>query len=64
MWKRVPRFNRGKENVDIGNPSLIETTYDEKALQKLPGVSDAQNTRPRLERQGTDDSNNSLPPLD
>jgi hypothetical protein len=64
MWKRVPRFNRGKENVGIGNPSLIKTTYDEKALQKLPGVSEAQNTRPPLVRQGTDDTNNSLPPLD
>lgn len=63
MWKRVPRFNRAKEN-NIGNPSLIETTYDEKTLQRLPDVSDALNSRPALERKGTDDTVTSLPPLD
>jgi hypothetical protein len=54
MWKRVPKFNRGKES-SIGNPSLIETTFDEKALQKLPDVGEAQNAH-QLERRGTDDT--------
>lgn len=62
MWKRVSRFNRGKENA-IGNPPLIETTYDEKNLRQLPDVADV-TTRPPLERKGTDDTNTSLPPLD
>jgi hypothetical protein len=62
MWKRVPRFNRGKENA-IGNPSLIETTYDEKTLQNLPDVSDI-TVRPAPDRKATDDTVTSLPPLD
>jgi hypothetical protein len=36
MWKR---FNREKEK-QIGNPVLIETTYDENALGRIPHVAD------------------------
>ncbi|KAF2458061.1 hypothetical protein BDY21DRAFT_371558 [Lineolata rhizophorae] len=38
MWKRIPRGQRGKEN-QIGNPVLIETTYDEKTLESTPHIS-------------------------
>jgi len=62
MWKRVPKFNRGKES-NIGNPSLIETTFDEKALKKLPDIGEAQNSRNQLERRGTDDTLTSPTPL-
>jgi len=62
MWKRVPKFSRGKES-NIGNPSLIETTFDEKTLKKLPDVGEAQDARNQLERRGTDDTLTSPTPL-
>lgn len=40
MWKRMGR--RG-EDKQIGNPVLLETTYDEDQLRHIPTVSDAQN---------------------
>jgi len=62
MWKRVPKFNRGKES-NIGNPSLIETTFDEKALRNLPDVGDAQTASHQFERRDTDDTITSPTPL-
>jgi len=63
MWKRLPRVGRGKEH-NISNPTLIDTTYDEKTLQQIPNVSDIQNSQPSLQRKGTDDSLSTLPPLE
>jgi len=63
MWKRLPRVGRGKEN-NISNPTLINTTYDEKTLQQIPNVSDIQHSHPSLQQKGTDESLGTLPPLE
>jgi hypothetical protein len=42
MWKRIQGYGRDKER-QIGNPVLLETTYDEDQLRHIPTVSDAQN---------------------
>lgn len=42
MWKRLQGHVREKEK-QIGNPVLLETTYDEDQLRHIPNVSDAQN---------------------
>ncbi|KAF2398479.1 hypothetical protein EJ06DRAFT_110317 [Trichodelitschia bisporula] len=39
MWKRLPR--RTKE-PQIGQPVLIETTYNDRSLDSMPSVSEAQ----------------------
>ncbi|CBX91204.1 hypothetical protein IAQ61_002663 [Plenodomus lingam] len=43
MWKRLQGHVREKErNAQIGNPVLLETTYDENQLRQNPNVNDAQ----------------------
>lgn len=44
MWKRLQGHGREKErHAQIGNPVLLETTYDEDQLRRNPNVIDAQN---------------------
>lgn len=44
MWKRLQGHGREKErHAQIGNPVLLETTYDEDQLRRNPNVVDAQN---------------------
>jgi hypothetical protein len=46
MWKRLQGHGREKErHAQIGNPVLLETTYDEEQLKRNPNVSDAQSAR-------------------
>ncbi|KAH7088255.1 hypothetical protein FB567DRAFT_548319 [Paraphoma chrysanthemicola] len=43
MWKRLQGHGREKErHAQIGNPVLLETTYDEDQLRRNPHVTDAQ----------------------
>jgi hypothetical protein len=43
MWKRFQGHGREKERqAHIGNPVLLETTYDEDQLRRNPNVADAQ----------------------
>jgi hypothetical protein len=43
MWKRLQGHGREKERqAHIGNPVLLETTYDEDQLRRNPHVVDAQ----------------------
>lgn len=43
MWKRLQGHVREKErHAQIGNPVLLETTYDENQLRQNPNVNDAQ----------------------
>ncbi|KAI9871367.1 MAG: hypothetical protein M1830_002984 [Pleopsidium flavum] len=68
MWKRVPQLNRSRDNV-IGNPTLIETTFDEKTLGAMSNVTDLNNgdfsisARPAFGRKETRDVMNGLPQL-
>ncbi|KAF2828641.1 hypothetical protein CC86DRAFT_196133 [Ophiobolus disseminans] len=50
MWKRIQQgYGREKERpAQIGNPVLLETTYDEDQLRRNPNVSDAQNSNYRF----------------
>ncbi|KAF1841955.1 uncharacterized protein K460DRAFT_358642 [Cucurbitaria berberidis CBS 394.84] len=44
MWKRLQGHGREKErHAQIGNPVLLETTYDEDQLRRNPNVTDVQN---------------------
>ncbi|KAF2133527.1 hypothetical protein P153DRAFT_282336 [Dothidotthia symphoricarpi CBS 119687] len=44
MWKRFQGHGRDKErHAHIGNPVLLETTYDEDQLRRNPDVTDVQN---------------------
>ncbi|ORX96387.1 hypothetical protein BCR34DRAFT_593877 [Clohesyomyces aquaticus] len=44
MWKRFQGHGHGREKEkQIGNPVLLETTYDEDQLRHIPNISDAQN---------------------
>ena len=44
MWKRLQGHGREKERqAQIGNPVLLETTYDEDQLRRNPNVTDLQN---------------------
>jgi hypothetical protein len=46
MWKRLQGHGREKEkHTQIGNPVLLETTYDEDQLRRNPNVADVQNAR-------------------
>lgn len=48
MWKRLQGHGREKERyAQIGNPVLLETTYDEEQLRRNPNVSDAQSASHR-----------------
>lgn len=43
MWKRLQGHVREKEkHVHIGNPVLVETTYDQDQLDRTPNVTDVQ----------------------
>lgn len=43
MWKRLQDHVREKERpTRIGNPVLVETTYDEDQLRRNPNVTDVQ----------------------
>ncbi|KAF1836233.1 hypothetical protein BDW02DRAFT_596629 [Decorospora gaudefroyi] len=45
MWKRLQGHVREKErHAQIGNPVLLETTYDEDQLRRNPNVADLQNS--------------------
>jgi len=41
MWKRLQGHVREKDR-QIGNPVLVETTYDEDQLRYIPHVAQAQ----------------------
>ena len=68
MWKRIPQLNRPRDNA-IGNPTLIETTFDEKALGAMAHVTDVNNgnlsisTQPAFGRKENKDVRNALPQL-
>jgi hypothetical protein len=48
MWKRLQGYGREKErNAQIGNPVLLETTYDEQQLRRNPNVTEAQHANYR-----------------
>ncbi|OAL49522.1 hypothetical protein IQ07DRAFT_511396 [Pyrenochaeta sp. DS3sAY3a] len=48
MWKRLQGHVREKEKASqIGNPVLLETTYDEDQLRRNPNVADVQNANYR-----------------
>src|SRR2546423_1226383 len=38
MWKKLPQSSRSR-NLAISTPTLIETTYDNDALQSMSGVN-------------------------
>lgn len=42
MWKRLQGHGREKER-QIGNPVLVDTTYDQDRLKNIPNVAVAQN---------------------
>lgn len=66
MWKRIPQLNRQRDNT-IGNPTLIETTFDGKALGAMSHVTDLNNgdfsisSRPAFGRKETGDVLRGLP---
>lgn len=68
MWKRIPQLNRPRDNV-IGNPTLIETTFDEKTLGAMSHVTDLNNgdfsisATPAFGRKEIRDVVNGLPQL-
>lgn len=56
MWKRLQGHVREKDKqVQIGNPVLVETTYDQDQLEHNPDVTDLRKS---------DQQNYVLPPLD
>ncbi|OAL00586.1 hypothetical protein IQ06DRAFT_316679 [Phaeosphaeriaceae sp. SRC1lsM3a] len=63
MWKRLQGHGREKErHAQIGNPVLLETTYDEDQLRRNPNVVDAQNANHGYNAHVTQP--NTLSPLD
>lgn len=52
MWKRLQGHGREKEK-QIGNPVLVETTYDKGHLSHIPHVSDVQNANYQPNAQST-----------
>ncbi len=66
MWKRIPQLNRPRDNA-IGNPILIDTTFDEEVLGAMSRVSDLNNgqysisSRPAFGRKQTEDVLKGLP---
>lgn len=44
MWKRLQGTRDKEKGKRIGNPTLVETTYDQEHLQNIPTISDAQNS--------------------
>jgi hypothetical protein len=68
MWKRLQGQSREKQPAkQIGNPVLIETTYDEKSLGRYANISDLnsptspQHQQPYHEPPGTGSQLPSLP---
>ena len=65
MWKRLQNRAQGNKEPTIGPPRLIETTYQNGSWDKLPNVSDVQNSsyqvsitathnqRPSVQRNGS-----------
>lgn len=48
MWKRLQGHVRDKERPSqIGNPVLLETTYDEEQLRRNPNIADVQHANLR-----------------
>jgi hypothetical protein len=43
MWKRFQGHREKERHAQIGNPVLLETTYDEDQLRRNPNVVDLQN---------------------
>ena len=41
MWKRLPGYNRPRDR-QIGGPILIQTTFDEETLDRIPHVANVQ----------------------
>ncbi|KAH7400859.1 hypothetical protein DE146DRAFT_755303 [Phaeosphaeria sp. MPI-PUGE-AT-0046c] len=63
MWKRFQGHGREKErHAQIGNPVLLETTYDEDQLRRNPNVFEAQNANHSYNAHATQP--NTLSPLD
>ncbi|KAH3943540.1 hypothetical protein HBH70_066040 [Parastagonospora nodorum] len=63
MWKRLQGYGREKErNAQIGNPVLLETTYDEEQLRRNPNVTEAQHANYRYN--APDPQSSSRSPLD
>jgi hypothetical protein len=45
MWKRLQGHVREKEkHAQIGNPVLVETTYDQDLVERKPNVTDLQDS--------------------
>ncbi|KAF2735028.1 hypothetical protein EJ04DRAFT_523131 [Polyplosphaeria fusca] len=63
MWKRLQGHGREKEK-HIGNPVLVETTYDEDQLRHIPTISAAQNAshQPSVQSPSSLQSYNTLSP--
>ena len=62
MWKR---FNRSSESA-IGNPTLVETTLDEKSIKGLTSLNNGEfslSSRPAFGRKSTVDVVKELPAL-
>ncbi|TKA71219.1 hypothetical protein B0A49_03992 [Cryomyces minteri] len=60
MWRRLPLHHR--KETTIGRPILIETTYDEGALERIPKVSDLSVKLPPLDFGSSAPSNDSPDP--
>ena len=41
MWKRLPGYHRSRDR-QIGPPTLIQTTFDEETLDKIPHLAEVQ----------------------
>jgi hypothetical protein len=42
MWKRLPlrdKGNKGRQSLQIGSPTLLESTYDEHQLDRAKDLS-------------------------
>ncbi|KAF2872208.1 hypothetical protein BDV95DRAFT_493353 [Massariosphaeria phaeospora] len=63
MWKRFQSHGREKDK-QIGNPVLVETTYDEDQLRNTPHVTDFASHQPDTYLGYAPQSSNSLAPQD
>ncbi|KAI9688638.1 MAG: hypothetical protein M1822_000995 [Bathelium mastoideum] len=60
MWKRLQNRAQGNKEPTIGQPQLIETTYQDGSWDKMPSVSDAQNSSYQV---SVTANNNRRPPM-
>ncbi|KAH7139036.1 hypothetical protein B0J11DRAFT_546596 [Dendryphion nanum] len=66
MWKRLQGSREKDRTKKIGNPTLLETTYDQEHLQNIPTISHAQNAtyQPNYESPGSAPYYDTLSPND